>query len=88
MQSEPFERALTRVLDLAAHRRAAIMCAEAHPSRCHRRILSDAIVAGGFRVVHVLDRGRVAEHALDPNARTAREGSMVYPVAAQGELGF
>jgi uncharacterized protein (DUF488 family) len=86
--TEEFEAALARVIASAAERKVAIMCAEAHPSRCHRRIMSDVLVARGWRVVHILDRHRSEDHALDPNARTTSEGKLVYPAEQQRRLGF
>ena len=86
--TEAFEAALARVIEGAASRATAIMCAEAHPSRCHRRIIADVLVARGWRVVHILDRGRAEEHALDANARVAPDGRLVYPAPRQSDLGF
>jgi uncharacterized protein (DUF488 family) len=85
--SEEFESALTRLVEAASSRATAVMCAEAHPSRCHRRIVADVLVARGWRVVHILDRGRAVEHVLDANARVTPRGKLVYP-APQSDLGF
>ena len=43
--------------------RVAIMCSEAVPWRCHRNLVSDAVVARGADVLHILD-GRVSAHVL------------------------
>jgi len=85
--SEEFESALARLADAADSRATAVMCAEAHPSRCHRRIVADVLVARGWRVVHILERGRAIEHVLDANARVTSHGKLVYP-SPQSDLGF
>ena len=77
MATPAFQAALGRVL--AAAPGTAVMCAEADPLHCHRRLLADALVARGARVVHLLKAGRSAEHALHPRARVAADGGVTYP---------
>lgn len=67
---------MERLQELARRRRTTIMCAEAHPSRCHRRLIADALLARGWRVVHLLPEGRPEEHALNPDA--VLEGDRVH----------
>jgi uncharacterized protein (DUF488 family) len=69
MGSEPFAAALGRLLGSAARSRAVMMCAEAVPWRCHRRLIADAATAAGAEVLHILGPGRVERHQLDANAR-------------------
>jgi uncharacterized protein (DUF488 family) len=85
-RSDEFAAALERVLEQAERGSTAIMCAEAHPSQCHRRIISDVLVARGWNVVHVLDRGRSEPHLLDENARVGADGKLVY--SADRQRGF
>jgi uncharacterized protein (DUF488 family) len=78
MQTPEFERALGRLLERAADTRLAIMCAEAPPWRCHRSLISDALVVRGVRVEHILGPGPASPHALTRFARV--EGTRVtYP---------
>jgi uncharacterized protein (DUF488 family) len=77
MQTETFRAGLDRLEALAAAEATAIMCAEADPSHCHRALLSDALLARGWRVLHILDAG-VVEHMLSPAMRTV-DGRPVYP---------
>lgn len=87
MSSDAFAAALGRILDLAADRRVALMCAEAVPWRCHRNLIADALVARGVRVLHILSAGRADVHALHPAAVTDGE-HVTYPAAGpQLELG-
>jgi uncharacterized protein (DUF488 family) len=56
----------------------AYMCAEKPWWKCHRRVLSDLLVARGWDVVHLVDPGRQAAHALSEWARV-RDGTVTYP---------
>jgi len=75
METEPFQRALDRLEELARGRRTAVLCAEALWWRCHRRLISDALVVRGWTVLH-LPRGE--EHGLSPMARVEAKGMLVY----------
>jgi len=80
MASEEFTAGLRRLQALAAERRTAAMCAEAQWWRCHRRLLSDALVARGWRVLHVDARGRAEPHSLTEFAVVDGE-RVTYPPA-------
>jgi uncharacterized protein (DUF488 family) len=69
---------------LAKAEMTVIMCAEAVPWRCHRSLISDAVVARGTPVWHILDAG-TSPHKLTSFARI--EGNNVrYDVATQSDL--
>src|SRR5690606_29318613 len=76
MQTREFAAALAELKDLAARETAAILCAEAVPWRCHRRLIADALVVEGIRVLHILGPGRVEAHVLDPHARVRADGTL------------
>lgn len=78
MASAEFKAALERLIATGAHATTAVMCAEQHPSRCHRRLLSDALVVRGVDVEHILAPGKSEAHALNPEARV-EDGEIVYP---------
>ena len=84
MRSEEFERALTELLVIASGRRIAVMCAEAVWWRCHRRLLSDALLVRGAEVGHVDPSGRIEAHVLTPFA-AVEDGRLGYP-QEQGRL--
>ncbi|WP_158318599.1 DUF488 family protein [Aeropyrum camini] len=42
--------------------RPVVMCSERLPWRCHRKVIADWLYNRGFKVFHVLERGRVVEH--------------------------
>ena len=69
MQTPEFEQGLTELIELARRRRAAIMCAEAVPWRCHRSLVGDALLIRGFKVAHILSETSARPHELTPWAR-------------------
>jgi hypothetical protein len=73
--------ALERLGAEARERRLAIMCAEAVPWRCHRQLISDALVSRGIEVVHILAPGRTERHTLNAQARVQSDGRLIYPQA-------
>jgi uncharacterized protein (DUF488 family) len=59
-QSSPFRRGVEQLLEVAAHRRAALLCGEEDPTDCHRRRLIGHVLAeGGVGVVHIRGDGRL-----------------------------
>lgn len=81
MSTPAFAAGLERLEALGRERSTAFMCAEAHPSRCHRRLIADALLARGWRVVHILSGGREQEHTFTPDAVV--DGERVHYPAAQ-----
>ena len=69
METDEFLVGLGRLLALAGSHRTAIMCAEAVPWRCHRRLIADALVTRDVTVRHVTSATAAADHALTPFAR-------------------
>jgi hypothetical protein len=69
MQTEEFEAALDRAIELAAAHPSVLMCAEAVPWRCHRSLVADALVVRGIRVLEIIGLAKPKEHALTPFAR-------------------
>ena len=68
MQTDEFWRALHRLEELAASRRTSIMCAEAVPWRCHRSLVSDALLVDGVEVRHITGKADPSPHTLTPFA--------------------
>lgn len=85
MGSAEFEAGLRRLLALAARRPTAILCAEAVPWRCHRQLVSDALVARGIDVRHVTGPGEPSAHRLTAFAR--RDGTRLVYDGGQLALG-
>jgi len=78
--SNQFAEGLGHLMDVASSRRCAIMCSEAVWWRCHRRIIADYLLAGGWTVLHLMGSGRVEPARLTPDARIA-DGAIFYPAA-------
>ena len=66
----------------------AIMCAEAVPWRCHRQLISDALVARGLEVLHILKPGKSLAHELNAAARLLGDGRLEYPEAPPEQMGL
>jgi uncharacterized protein (DUF488 family) len=75
----PFAAALAQLRELGQRHRCAIMCAEAVWWRCHRRIITDYLLAAGDEVLHILGPGRVDVATLTPGAIVRDHGMIVYP---------
>jgi uncharacterized protein (DUF488 family) len=79
MQSEEFVSAYAHLRDLASRSQTAIMCAESLWWQCHRRLVSDRLVADEWEVVHILGAGNTEQHRLWEIARLDH-GRVVYDV--------
>jgi len=77
--SDEFRVGLNTLRALARDDRCAIMCAEALWWRCHRRIITDYLLAHGRRVEHIMGRGQVVSATLTPGARVMGHGKLRYP---------
>src|SRR5439155_23526553 len=69
MQTEAFVHALNELMDAARERPTTTMCAEAVPWRCHRSLISDALLVRGWDVLDVMDEGKANPHKLTKSAR-------------------
>jgi len=72
--SPEFRAGLSRLLELAAGQRAAIMCAEAVWWRCHRRIVADYLLLAGREVLHLMGERRIEAARLTEAAAPAVDG--------------
>lgn len=78
MTSKEFAHGLRQLLDLARSRSTAIMCSEAVPWRCHRRLITDALLANGLHVQHIISKTRTEPAVLTPAAQV-HDGHLEYP---------
>ena len=86
MATPPFRAALQRLMADAAERRPVIMCAEAVPWRCHRRLITDALLARGVPVLDIIGPGPAAPAVLSPHALVQPDGGLIYPATPQADL--
>ena len=73
-----FRAALAALRTAAAREPCAIMCAEAVWWRCHRRIITDHVLAAGGAVRHILG-ARTESATLTPAAQVHPDGTVTYP---------
>jgi uncharacterized protein (DUF488 family) len=69
MQTQEFTDGLLRLVALSRENCLALMCAEALPWRCHRSLISDALVARHVRVLHIISKTNTIAHQLNEVAR-------------------
>jgi len=81
--SDSFHDGFARLLEVAAERRTAIMCAEAVWWRCHRRIVADYLLNAGREVYHLMDPARAEPAKMTPAAEPS-DGGLIYPSAEPG----
>jgi uncharacterized protein (DUF488 family) len=84
LDTPEFEQAARTLIERARDRTAAVMCAEALPERCHRRLIADWLKAQGHEVIHLLDERRARPHELPGFARVVN-GRLLYD---GGQLGL
>lgn len=78
MQTEAFDAAIDRLVELAGEKTTAIMCAEAVPWRCHRSMIADAMIVRGFEVRDIMSATNARPRTLNPMARV-ESGRITYP---------
>ena len=78
-ETDGFRAGLDALQALARDDRCAIMCAEAVWWRCHRRIITDYLLARGTRVEHIIGPGQVVSATLTPGVRVMADGTLRYP---------
>ncbi|HEV8436867.1 MAG TPA: DUF488 domain-containing protein [Methylomirabilota bacterium] len=78
MATSDFEGGVSRLEAIASRRRAAIMCAEAVPWRCHRSLVADALALREWQVLHIQSRRIATPHAVTPFLKV-RAGKPIYP---------
>jgi uncharacterized protein (DUF488 family) len=84
MQTEEFAHHVEALLRLAGSARLTVMCAEAVPWRCHRSLISDALVVRGAHILHITSHAAPSPHVLTSWAH--QDGvRLTYP-PVQGEL--
>lgn len=81
-----FEANLNELVERVTGERAALMCAESVPWRCHRSLIADALVVRGIRVEDIFTEGRTQPHVLKSFAHI--EGTRItYPAQASEQSG-
>lgn len=69
MQTPEFKESLDYLTEQTTANTTALMCAEAVPWRCHRSLISDALLVRGIEVQHILDKDKVQPATLTEFAK-------------------
>lgn len=78
MATPEFAKALDDLITHASASKTAVMCSEAVPWRCHRRLIADALVVRGWDVRDIIGPRKVEPHGLTEFARVEGE-RITYP---------
>ena len=78
-----FRAGLDDLLTEASRHRPAIMCAEAVWWQCHRRIITDYLLARGLEVRHIMSHDHIAPASLTPGAQPQADATVLYPPEQQ-----
>jgi uncharacterized protein (DUF488 family) len=83
MQTKPFRSATEKLLSIASEKCSAVMCAEKLFWKCHRRLLSDYLIAQGVTVEHIMDTCRAQTHKLSAEAVITPNLHVIYPASGK-----
>lgn len=78
MASGDFRAGLDELIAFAQEERVVIMCSEAVPWRCHRRLITDALLVADVEVVHIMSATATKVGTLTPFARV-QDARITYP---------
>jgi uncharacterized protein (DUF488 family) len=78
LQTPAFAEALEELMTLARRIPTTTMCAEAVPWRCHRSLISDALLARGWEVLDIMSETKAPPHKL-PKFAEVDGTNVTYP---------
>jgi uncharacterized protein (DUF488 family) len=78
MQTKEFKDNLSELMLIAKEKNTAIMCAEVLPWRCHRSLISDALLKNGFIVWDIISESNINPHSFTSFAKIYRN-KVTYP---------
>lgn len=84
--TDDFQKGIDQLVQIASKQRVAYCCSERHPSRCHRLLISNWLVAHGWHVQHIIEGNKnqielIPHHLGQWGAMPIIEsdGTVVYP---------
>ncbi|MCV9992688.1 DUF488 domain-containing protein [Paeniglutamicibacter sp. ZC-3] len=83
MASAEFGSGLAELLDLADESVPAIMCSEAVPWRCHRRLVTDGLLVAGVEVSDIMSPSLTRPASMTAFAKV-HGGKITYPASGEG----
>lgn len=78
-ETAQFGSAIAELEALAREQPTAFMCAEAVWWQCHRRLITDYMLARGWTVIHILGAGQQQQAAMTSGAVVHGDGTIEYP---------
>lgn len=78
MLTDVFHSAIETLREAAREKRTAYMCSESLYWRCHRRLVSDYLLAQGDTISHIMPNGDLRPHTITPGA-IITDGNVTYP---------
>ena len=81
MLTDEFRQGVATLLAIAGNRRTVFMCAEGLYWQCHRRLVSDFLLANGVSIQHIFPNGKLKPHTLTPGVKLD-DGTVTYPAPA------
>jgi len=85
MQTDRFREALQRLIELLTEEKTVYCCTEAVFWRCHRQLVSDALVVRGYTVGNIFNPTKVDSHKLTEGVSVVGE-TITYPGNSQETL--
>ena len=83
MATDQFRSGLAELLPVANESVPAIMCSEAVPWRCHRRLITDALIVAGVEVFDIMSVSSTRRASLNEFA-LVQDGRITYPGSQGG----
>lgn len=79
MQTKEFKSGIKKVIKLAKNNNIVLMCSEAMPWRCHRSLISDALIMYGVDSYDIYNLTTIKKHKMTEFA-TIQDGDVIYPL--------
>ena len=73
------KEAIDELQKLTIKQRVAVMCAEAVPWRCHRRLIADIFTAEGYEVVNITGPSATHNHEPSETLKQLEDGTYIWP---------
>ena len=61
METEEFKKGLRKIIEVSEKGNVAIVCCEKFFWKCHRRFIAEELKKEGKRIVHIIEKNRIAE---------------------------
>jgi uncharacterized protein (DUF488 family) len=72
METESFKRGLGTLEKIGREGRTAFFCSERFPWKCHRRWISGQLIQEGWKVIHIIEKGKIwVPHGRDSSLEKA-----------------